>query len=444
MATPKASVGDQVVHWFGSVAAKNLEQHPEFVRHWLMTGFRAQEFKVAHVPFPDLYPSGNEGYSFFMDSIVNSLADPAHQIITSMFVPNEMFHAMGLLPATAEAVASFVSGSQAEGAFLGFAEGRGIPETYCSYHRALMGMAQSGILRPCKMLASCTVACDANNLTFKALSRLWGVPHYYVDVPEEVSEESVRYVAAQLRELGRMAQELYGTRLDEGRLTRLCLRSRQTSQLLDRTLPLRRDRYLAGTMTTDLMQMLDVHLSLGTKRCEALIRQMLDDYAKAPRFRGVKLVWAHVSPYFSPAVGQILNTNPDVQVVASDMTFDVMGFVREPMFEPARPYEFMAERLVRNCFNGSAERRVACLRQLADETDADGVVVFCHWGCKQTAGAAQLIKDQLGEAGYPTLTLDGDAVDRANNMEGQLGTRLTAFIEMLRHNKEEKDLGSSF
>ena len=64
------------------------------------------------------------------------------------------------------------------------------------------------------------------------------------------------------------------------------------------------------------------------------------------------------------------------------------------------------------------------------------MVLFCHWGCKQTAGAAQLIRRQLEGAGWPVLVLDGDACDRANCMEGQMSTRFSAFLEMVEKRKE--------
>ena len=97
-----------------------------------------------------------------------------------------------------------------------------------------------------------------------------------------------------------------------------------------------------------------------------------------------------------------------------------------------QPYEAMAERLVRTSFNGPSQRRADRVRYLAEQTGADGVVVFCHWGCRQTAGAAQLIRRELEAAGYPTLVLDGDGCDRKNNMTGQLSTRFEAFLELLR------------
>jgi benzoyl-CoA reductase/2-hydroxyglutaryl-CoA dehydratase subunit BcrC/BadD/HgdB len=92
----------------------------------------------------------------------------------------------------------------------------------------------------------------------------------------------------------------------------------------------------------------------------------------------------------------------------------------------------MAERLVRNSYNGPAARRANHILELCRQTHADGAVIFCHWGCKETAGAAQLIRRTLERAGFPALVLDGDGCDRANCMEGQLSTRMSAFLEMLR------------
>jgi benzoyl-CoA reductase/2-hydroxyglutaryl-CoA dehydratase subunit BcrC/BadD/HgdB len=65
------------------------------------------------------------------------------------------------------------------------------------------------------------------------------------------------------------------------------------------------------------------------------------------------------------------------------------------------------------------------------------VVIFCHWGCKETAGASQLMRRQIEEAGWPVLVLDGDGCDRDNCMEGQMSTRFSAFLELLRARREE-------
>ena len=223
--------------------------------------------------------------------------------------------------------------------------------------------------------------------------------------------------------------------LDEGRLRELCLRSERTQRTLAATLPHRGGRYLAQTMTDELMQMLDLHLSLGTAEAERMVSRMGEDPAAAPGFAGLNLVWGHVAPYFLEGVGRHVNLSQEAQIVATDMMFDSMPAAHPIASAAEDPWGYMAERLLRNCFNGPAQRRVSRLRELADATRADGVVLFCHWGCKQTAGAAQLVRRGLEEAGYPVLVLDGDACDRAMCMEGQMSTRFSAFLEMLREER---------
>jgi benzoyl-CoA reductase/2-hydroxyglutaryl-CoA dehydratase subunit BcrC/BadD/HgdB len=66
---------------------------------------------------------------------------------------------------------------------------------------------------------------------------------------------------------------------------------------------------------------------------------------------------------------------------------------------------------------------------------ADGIVIFCQWGCKQTQGIAFAAKRIFEEHGLPTLVLDGDAADRANEASGQSSTRASAFVEALNERK---------
>lgn len=431
------SVGDRIIGWYGDVAARNLESRPDRVRQWLMMGFKLMARKSHLLPDGRFLRSGREGYALFMNSVVDAMADAENSVITSIFMPNELFRALHLMPVTAEAVASFVSGAQAESAFIGQAEGAGFPETYCSYHRALMGLATSGILRPRRYLAATSVACDANNLTFRELARRWDVPFAYVDVPYETTRDSIGYVADQLRAVARDVGEAYGRTLDEELLHEMVTRSLATQDTLAESLPLRRGRYLANTMTLDMMEMLDLMLSLGTPEAARLASHMCEDYREAPAYRGINLVWAHVSPYFLGSIAEHIDHSQEAQIVASDMMFNhVPAPGEERLFGADHPFEAMAERVSRSCFNGPAERRVRCLSRLARKTGADGVVVFCHWGCKQTAGAAQLMRTRLEAESLPVLVLDGDACERANCMEGQMSTRLSAFLELLRTRRE--------
>ena len=76
-------------------------------------------------------------------------------------------------------------------------------------------------------------------------------------------------------------------------------------------------------------------------------------------------------------------------------------------------------------------RRADRALKMAKTVGADGAILFCHWGCKETCGASPVIADALESAGIPVLILSGDGVDRRNSPDGQAGTRISAFLEML-------------
>ena len=75
------------------------------------------------------------------------------------------------------------------------------------------------------------------------------------------------------------------------------------------------------------------------------------------------------------------------------------------------------------------------VRDIVQEIHPDGVVNFCHWGCKQSSGGAMLLKERMQEIQMPFLILDGDGIDRRNSHDGQIRTRFEAFLEVVRQRK---------
>ena len=71
--------------------------------------------------------------------------------------------------------------------------------------------------------------------------------------------------------------------------------------------------------------------------------------------------------------------------------------------------------------------------------DVDAVIHFCHWGCKQASGGSILLKEKMKELGIPMLILDGDGIDKRNSHDGQIKTRLEAFLEILDAGGEQKE-----
>ncbi len=192
------------------------------------------------------------------------------------------------------------------------------------------------------------------------------------------------------------------------------------------------DKYVPADLVTPLYVGMTNNLLLGTKEEEDYVDRLLKDVKNAPAKKGKKIYWMHTIPFWSDAVKNELCFQEKAQIVGCELSH-----VCEPDFDPEKPYEAMARRMVYHALNGSAIRRVEAGIRHAKETGADGAVWFGHWGCKHTLGAAQLAKRKFEEQGIPLLILDGDGCDRSHGGEGQTSTRLGAFLEMLNTETDE-------
>ena len=159
---------------------------------------------------------------------------------------------------------------------------------------------------------------------------------------------------------------------------------------------------------------------------------LLEDVKKAPKGEGLHILWMHMMPFLQEPVKEVFNYNQKMHIRACDFIAD--GF-QEMHHED--PYEAMAEKMVNCIYNGNVNQRIEAAKNLAKETDVDGAILFAHWGCKGTIGASSLIKSSLEKDGLPTMILDGDGCNPANTSDGQVSTRLQAFIEMLEKAKSE-------
>jgi benzoyl-CoA reductase/2-hydroxyglutaryl-CoA dehydratase subunit BcrC/BadD/HgdB len=101
------------------------------------------------------------------------------------------------------------------------------------------------------------------------------------------------------------------------------------------------------------------------------------------------------------------------------------------MLDTEHPLEALARKMLDNIYNGPYSRKVEKVAQLVKELESDAVIHFCHWGCKQSVGGVMLLREKMQEMGIPMLVLDGDGMDRRNSHDGQIRTRLEAFLEMI-------------
>ncbi len=408
-----------------------LQTNPETVRKRLIQVWKGFGRYQKLFPSKSLPRSKQYLSNVCMQFLLDGFTAPEKAVLTSLFMPCEILHAFDIAPICAEMISTFINGAFIEDGFVETAENAGIAETFCSYHKIVMGAARTGVLPECGFIVNTSLACDANNLTFRYIAGQTGTPQYFIDVPYSKTEQSVQYVMKQLKEVVSLLEDATGKKLEREKLQKVVDRSAQTVKNMNATIPYRKSRFLPGTLTTELYEALMLHNALGTPEALKYSEMLLKDYENAENSVGVKVLWMHTNPYWQDTVKNLFNNNRAQHIVATELGYD--NWLEA---DPSDPFRFMAERLVFNSFNGPAEDRIEYSRRMAEQTEADGIVVFCHWGCKTTSGASAKIKKDMEAAGYPVLLLNGDGVDRANVSSGQTLTRLEAFLEMLREMKK--------
>lgn len=420
-----------IIKTFAGLIEVQMARNPAGARRLLLAGYRAQRLALSLKPDKKLPPSKQYAAQAVMDMVIQALAHPENAALVNIFVPCEPLAAAGITPYSAEALSGYLAGTKCEKIFLEHTAGEGVPETLCSFHRIFIGAADTGLMPKPKFMIYTNLACDGNMITFPYLKRKYEIPAFFIDVPYEKSEDSVQYVAGQLKEMCAFISDVTGRPIPEDALREVVTRSDRTAGNFLDYLSYQKERRLPGDLTSEMYGVFMSHILLGTEQAERYSGILLKDIQSAGVSDGLRLLWLHLIPYLQAPVKELLNFSNQAFITASELIYEGLMPV-----DASKPHETMARRMVYSCYNGAPERRVAQAIEMAKLTGADGAVIFAHWGCKSTIGAAQLMKDALEKAALPALILDGDCCDPANSSDGQTTTRLGAFLEMLEEKRK--------
>ena len=272
-----------IVDRFGQLVDDAIPK-PELARQLLLLGYRAKDVQLLLAPEKELTPARQYAAQIAMDAMIAPLAHPQRAALVNIFMPCELLHAFHLLPMFAEATACYLNGAAAERGFIHYAESAGISPTLCSYHKALLGMGLSGTAGKPLFTACTSIACDANNLTFRRLAQHYGIPHFYLDVPYDHDEYAVAEVSDRLREFAAFLEDATHQKLDEAALQQAVAHSGRTLELLQQAQAAKAGRNLHNDVTSEFYEVFVTHTMLGTPQAEQYARKLLADIEAGVRF----------------------------------------------------------------------------------------------------------------------------------------------------------------
>ncbi len=372
-----------------------------------------------------------EGYRFFHEAYANE-----HRVVwTSMFVPSEILFSLDLIPFSLEVSAALFAGVGQSPKGLAEAESEGIPTDVCTFHRSALGFAFKGYIPRPILHATTSTLCDSNIKMSNISEMITGKEMAVLDVPYDLTKESVHYLARQLEEFTKKLETVSGHRMDLQRLKEVFERANRTREKMLEVNEIRVSPLSPLPGTRALGFMLPSHVLQGSSHAEEFYTRLatelkekvtIKERCEAHPEAKIRLLWLELKPYFKCEIPvEIENGNVKI-------AFEETNYVYWEPLDPQKPYESLARKLISNHYNGPLSRRIEVIKTLIRKYDIDGVVVFSHWGCRRNNAAVPTIKRELNMEGVPVLNLDGDCVDNQNFTSGQLKTRFEGFLEMLR------------
>jgi benzoyl-CoA reductase/2-hydroxyglutaryl-CoA dehydratase subunit BcrC/BadD/HgdB len=414
-----------LVKVYSSILKNNLD-NPSFASILIKFGLDVAYGYVSLFPDRRLPQSFQYLNKLCIKWILDPLARPLNSAWVNIFAPTEFLHAMNISPLFIEAYSSFMSGYDMEALIIDKAESTVASNTLCSFHKTFIGAAELNLLKPPKIAITTSMACDANINTFRYLAGKYDIPLYVIDVPIECNEHTVDYVKRQLMEMVSLLEGVFKQKLnlDKLRFTIRC--ENETRRLMKQILCNLRHRSLSSTMTFELYMLFTSHVFMGHRETLTFYKMFLRDLKKAPARKKAGIFFIHLPPLYESNFKHYFNFNCDYEILGCDLNYDFMDEI-----ELTDPFKGIARKLILNTYNGGFETKLKVLSHIIDTIMPDGIIQFCHWGCKQSFGNVGILKDFFTRKGSPFLVIDGDIVDKRNNQEGQVGTRLEAFLEMM-------------
>lgn len=421
-----------IVKKYESLTKKEAAENPEKAYKMIELGlfFEKQIVRFSEKDMPKAYKKLN---LIALNSVLQGLKKPENSAWVNIFTPVEILQAFDINPLSIECVSSFLSGFEIEDFFNEYAENLGVTETLCSYHRGFIGAVESGVLPTPKFAITTSTCCDGNVNTIRYIAKKNKVDSYIIDIPYSYSEANEKYVVKQLKEMISMLEEKTNKKFDMEKLKEILRRENESKKYFNEYLKYQKTKYYPSSLTLHMFMLFASHVGIGTQEILDFYKLLSEDIQTYPDSNGLKIFWVHLLPYYQETMEKYFNFNEGYQIQSYDTNFDYMDEL-----DVEHPLEALAKKLILNMYNGPFERKIETIEKAIDELGSDAVIHFCHLGCKQSAGGAMQLKEAIRKKGIPMLVLDGDCMDRRNCQDGQIKTRLEAFLEMIKTQKEAK------
>ena len=364
--------------------------------------------------------------------------------------PVEPLIAMDVIPVYPENHGAMIGASKMGVDLCEKAETMGYSSDLCSYARSDISCATvnggpiGGLPRP-DMLVCCNNICGTVLKWYEVQARFFKVPLFILDTPfchTEFTEEARRYVQEQINEYIAFLEEACGKKLDFDRMQEVGRLSVEGQRLWQAVLDTAINRPAPLSAFDAFFHLALIVTLRGTQQAVDYYRLLLAEMRErvasgigaVPNER-YRLLWDNIPVWFRTKWLSEKFASHEACLVADTYTSAWCGslkYVDENNFLGT-----MAECYTRIYLNIGVDEMARQVIEMVDKYKADGLVMHSNRSCKPYSLGQYDIQRIVGEQkGIPTLMIEADMVDERSFSEGQIETRIEAFIEMLREKEK--------
>ena len=363
--------------------------------------------------------------------------------------PVEPLIAMDVIPVYPENHGAMIGASKMGVDLCEKAEAMGYSSDLCSYARSDISAATvnggpiGGLPRP-DMLVCCNNICGTVLKWYEVQARYFKVPLFILDTPfchTEFTEEARRYVQGQIDEYIAFLEEACGKRLDRDRMQEVGRLSVEGQRLWQAVLDTAVHRPAPLSAFDAFFHLALIVTLRGTQQAvdyyKMLLAEMQERVASgigAVPNEKYRLLWDNLPVWFRTKWLSEKFAAHDACLVADTYTSAWCGslkYVDENNF-----LKTMAECYTRIYLNIGVDEMARQVMEMVDKYGADGLVMHSNRSCKPySLGQYDIQRIVREKMGIPTVMIEADMVDERSFSEGQIETRIEAFIELLKERK---------
>ena len=365
--------------------------------------------------------------------------------------PVEPLIAMDVIPVYPENHGAMVGASKMGADLCGKAEAMGYSSDLCSYARADIACAPinggpiGGLPRP-DMLICCNNICGTVLKWYEVQARYFKVPLFILDTPvchTGFSEEAKRYVKGQIDEYIAFLEKACGKKFDYDRIKEVGRLSIQGQRLWQEVLDTAMTRPAPISAFDAFFHLALIVTLRGTQQTVdyyrmllAEMKQRVADGIGAVPVEKYRLLWDNLPVWYRTKWLSEKFASQGACLVADSYTSAWCGALRS--VDENDFLGTMAECHARIYLNIGVDEMARQVMEMADKYDVDGIVMHSNRSCKPYSFGQYDIQRIIRERkGLPTLMIEADMVDERSFSEGQIETRIDAFIEVLKEGKKQ-------